>query len=43
MYVAKYLIYYLDLVDSTSNTESVGPRPEKGVHVDSLVQVEDSV
>ena len=36
MYEAK-CIYYLDLVDT--GTESVGQRQEKGVHVDSLLEL----
>ena len=34
MYMAERLIYYLDLVDS--GTESIGQRKEEGVHVDLL-------
>jgi hypothetical protein len=37
MYVEKCLIYYLNLVDT--GTESVGQRQEKGVHVDSLLEL----
>ena len=37
MYVAKWLIYYLDLVDT--GAESIGQRQEKGVHVDSLLEL----
>ena len=38
MYAAKCIIYYLDLVDT--GTESVCQRQKKGVHVDSLLLVE---
>ena len=37
MYVAKWLIYCLDLVDT--GAESIGQRQEKGVHVDSLLEL----